>query len=111
MPLYEYRCRGCGRTSEVWHGFGERHLAPCSECGDELLRVFHPVGIVFKGSGFYKNDSRKASTKSETSAGSGKASTDGASGEKMSSEKTAGEKSSTEQTSSEKSSQTAPKPQ
>jgi len=60
MPLYEYRCRACGKTAEVRHGFKETFEEPCAECGGEMARVFSPAGIVFKGSGFYLTDSRKA---------------------------------------------------
>ncbi len=102
MPLYEYRCRRCGTLSEVWHGFGQRHGEPCAECAGELERVFHPAGIVFKGSGFYKTDSRKAS--SETG-DSGKAS-----GEKTAAEKASGDKATVEKSSSEKTSSTTTSP-
>ncbi|MBC5809680.1 MAG: hypothetical protein GIW95_02315 [Candidatus Eremiobacteraeota bacterium] len=58
MPLYEYRCRACGKLTEIRHGFKEAISQSC-DCGGELTRVFNPAGIVFKGSGFYVNDSRK----------------------------------------------------
>ena len=61
MPLYEYRCKECGSLKEVRHGFKEPHTEPCPTCGGEMARVFSPTGIVFKGSGFYVNDSRKSS--------------------------------------------------
>ena len=60
MPLYEYQCRSCRKTAEVRHGFKETYDAACAECGGEMARVFSPAGIVFKGSGFYLTDSRKA---------------------------------------------------
>lgn len=60
MPLYDYRCTSCGKTTEVRHGFDEKHTAPCPHCGSALARVFNPAPIVFKGSGFYINDSRPA---------------------------------------------------
>lgn len=60
MPLYEYQCRSCRKMAEVRHGFKETYDAPCAECGGEMARVFSPAGIVFKGSGFYLTDSRKA---------------------------------------------------
>lgn len=60
MPLYEYQCRSCRKVAEVRHGFKETYDAPCAECGGEMARVFSPAGIVFKGSGFYLTDSRKA---------------------------------------------------
>ena len=67
MPLYEYRCKACGTTREARHGFKESFSEPCAACGGELTRVFNAAGIVFKGSGFYKTDSR--ASKSDTSGG------------------------------------------
>ncbi|MFN2459658.1 MAG: FmdB family zinc ribbon protein [Candidatus Velthaea sp.] len=61
MPLYDYRCQQCDAVTEVRHGFKETHSAPCAACGGTLRRVFNAAGIVFKGAGFYINDSRKAS--------------------------------------------------
>ena len=60
MPLYEYQCRDCRKTHEVRHGFKETFDGKCEACGGEMARVFSPTGIVFKGSGFYLTDSRKA---------------------------------------------------
>ncbi len=70
MPLYDYQCRTCHKVTEVRHGFGEVHQDACPECGGELARVFSPTGIVFKGSGFYLTDSRKASEAAKSSASS-----------------------------------------
>jgi putative FmdB family regulatory protein len=56
MPVYEYRCKSCGKTHEIEHGFHDVRPTECPSCGGELVRVFHPVGVVFKGSGFYKTD-------------------------------------------------------
>jgi putative FmdB family regulatory protein len=63
MPLYEYRCTQCGRTSEVRHGFDEAYDEPCSACGAPLRRVFSAAPVVFKGSGFYVTDSRSSPAK------------------------------------------------
>jgi putative FmdB family regulatory protein len=60
MPLYEYQCRSCAKTAEVRHGFKETFDDKCAACGGEMARVYSPAGIVFKGSGFYLTDSRKA---------------------------------------------------
>lgn len=60
MPLYDYKCVKCHETTEVRHGFKETYGEPCPKCGGTLKRVFNPAGIVFKGSGFYINDSRPA---------------------------------------------------
>ncbi|HET9030042.1 MAG TPA: FmdB family zinc ribbon protein [Candidatus Aquilonibacter sp.] len=58
MPLYDYRCAACGKTTEIRHGFNDSHTDPCPECGGAMSRVFNPAPIVFKGSGFYITDSR-----------------------------------------------------
>jgi putative FmdB family regulatory protein len=60
MPTYEYKCRGCGHTFEEMHGVDDR-VEHCPECGGGVRRLFHPVGIIFKGSGFYKTDNRGSS--------------------------------------------------
>ena len=58
MPTYEYRCSDCGNTFEVFQRIDEETLTVCERCGGRLRKVFHPAGIVFKGSGFYATDSR-----------------------------------------------------
>lgn len=60
MPTYEYACTDCGDRLEVVQSFSDASLTMCPECGGKLRKVFSPVGVVFKGSGFYKTDSRKA---------------------------------------------------
>ena len=63
MPTYEYECTVCGQHIEVFQRFSEDPLTICGVCGGKLRKVFHPAGIVFKGSGFYATDSRaKASS-------------------------------------------------
>ena len=59
MPVYGYRC-SLGHHFEVQQRITEAPLTQCPECGSPVARVFYPVGIVFKGSGFYKTDSRGA---------------------------------------------------
>lgn len=66
MPLYDYQCQKCKEVTEVRHGFDDAHTEPCPKCGGPLTRLFNPAGIVFKGSGFYVNDSRKPESKSES---------------------------------------------
>ena len=58
MPTYEYRCGSCEQHVEVVQSFSDDPLTECGSCGGPLRKVFSPVGIVFKGSGFYKTDSR-----------------------------------------------------
>ena len=61
MPIYEYQCEHCGKTTDIKHGFKETPDATCPSCGGgPLKRLFSAAGIVFKGSGFYINDSRKS---------------------------------------------------
>jgi putative FmdB family regulatory protein len=61
VPTYEYACTDCGDKSEVVQRFTDDPLTICTQCGGRLRKVFSPVGIVFKGSGFYRNDSRNGS--------------------------------------------------
>lgn len=63
MPTYEYTCKGCGETIEVFQSFSEKPLRKHRECGGDLQKVFHARGVVFKGSGFYSTDSRSSSLK------------------------------------------------
>ncbi|MCW2709955.1 MAG: hypothetical protein JWR64_886 [Marmoricola sp.] len=58
MPTYQYSCTDCGHFFETHQGFSEDSLTVCPECGGRLRKVFNAVGVVFKGSGFYRNDSR-----------------------------------------------------
>jgi putative FmdB family regulatory protein len=60
LPTYDYQCRSCGLITEVVHSMLEDGPTACERCGGALRRVVHPTGIIFKGSGFYKTDSRKA---------------------------------------------------
>jgi putative FmdB family regulatory protein len=61
VPTYDYQCRSCGAVTEVIHSMREDGPSVCERCGGELRRVLYPTGIIFKGSGFYRTDSRKAS--------------------------------------------------
>ncbi len=58
MPTYEYSCKSCGEHLEVVQSFKDDALTECPNCGGDLRKVFGNIGIVFKGSGFYRNDSR-----------------------------------------------------
>ena len=75
MPTYEYACSKCGEHLEVVQSFNDDPLKKCPACGGRLKKVFGAVGIVFKGSGFYKTDSRNASKTSKVAVGSDKAGT------------------------------------
>ena len=60
MPTYQYTCTECGEPLETVQKFSDEPLTVCPACGGRLRKVFSPVGIVFKGSGFYRTDSRKS---------------------------------------------------
>lgn len=73
MPTYEYTCKKCGESLEVFQSFSEKPLKKHADCGGELVKVFHARGILFKGSGFYATDARggtKSSSSSDSSNGS-----------------------------------------
>lgn len=86
MPTYEYACQSCGTHVEVYQRFSDEPLTECGLCGGPLRKVFHPAGILFKGSGFYVTDSRSSrggssgkgkSSESASSSGSGGSSDSG----------------------------------
>jgi putative FmdB family regulatory protein len=60
VPTYQYTCTECGEPLETVQKFSDEPLTVCPACGGRLRKVFSPVGIVFKGSGFYRTDSRKS---------------------------------------------------
>ena len=94
MPIYEYACTSCGERLEARQTFDDPPLEECPVCGGRLRKLYSPVGIVFKGSGFYATDS-KSSSKKETTRSS--------SGEKKSSESSKGSGSESKSSSTEKS--------
>ena len=67
MPTYQYRCTECGHDLEAVQKFSDAALTECPNCGGRLRKVFNAVGVVFKGSGFYRTDSRKADTNGDGS--------------------------------------------
>ena len=70
MPTYEYVCKACGESFEVFQSFSEKPLKKHLACGGKLQKVFHARGIVFKGSGFYATDKRPTSKGDSTKEGS-----------------------------------------
>jgi putative FmdB family regulatory protein len=68
LPTYQYACRECGHAFEQVQSFSDDALTACPECQGRLRKVFNAVGVVFKGSGFYRNDSRGKESSAETSA-------------------------------------------
>ncbi len=84
MPTYQYACTECGHSFEQFQSFSEDALTVCPECDGRLRKLFNAVGVVFKGSGFYRTDSRSASS-SSTPAASGGSSSDSSSSSSSSS--------------------------
>ena len=70
MPTYEYRCSDCGESLEARQSFTDDPLTECPACGGALKKQFGNVGIAFKGSGFYRNDSRGSGKSASTAASS-----------------------------------------
>ena len=79
MPTYEYACTTCGHRLEAVQSFSDEPLTECPECGGALRKVYGAVGIVLKGSGFYKTDSRAAAPSAKGN-GSNAKSDEGSSG-------------------------------
>jgi putative FmdB family regulatory protein len=67
VPTYQYACTACGEQLEAVQSFTDAALTDCPACGGALRKVFSAVGVVFKGSGFYKNDSRTSTSTSSDS--------------------------------------------
>jgi putative FmdB family regulatory protein len=90
MPTYEYACRDCGEHLEVVQSFTDEPLTECPNCSGRLRKVFGSIGITFKGSGFYKTDSRssgakKGATEKKGDAGTSSSSSDSGSSSSSSS--------------------------
>jgi putative FmdB family regulatory protein len=91
MPTYQYMCTACGHAFEQFQSFSDDALTTCPECTGRLRKVFNSVGVVFKGSGFYKTDSRStASASSSASSSSSDSSSSSPSSSGSSSEKSSG---------------------
>lgn len=70
MPTYQYACTECGHAFEQFQSFADDALTACPECAGRLRKVFNAVGVVFKGSGFYRTDSRSTDGASSPSTSS-----------------------------------------
>ena len=106
MPTYQYVCTECGDQVEAVQKFTDDPLTMHDACGGRLRKVFSPVGIVFKGSGFYRTDSRKGSSASTSASSSSSSDSPGSAGDKKSGDgdKKAGEKPSSSSSSTSSSS-------
>ncbi len=108
MPTYEYACTACGHRLEAVQKFTDDPLTECPECGAPLRKVYGAVGIVLKGSGFYKTDSRAASgnggsgKKSSESSGSESSTADAPSKKESTSDKGGADKGGTDKSSADK---------
>jgi putative FmdB family regulatory protein len=69
VPTYQYACTACGEQLEAVQSFSDPSLTECPACGGQLRKVFSAVGVVFKGSGFYKTDSRSAAKSGDSTSG------------------------------------------
>ncbi len=76
MPTYQYACTECGHAFEEFQSFSDDALTECPECGGKLRKLFNAVGVVFKGSGFYRTDSRTAPSEKSSSEESGSTKTE-----------------------------------
>lgn len=110
MPTYEYRCKQCDDTFDVVQSFNDEPLTTCSACGGPLRKVFGNIGISFKGSGFYRTDSRNGNgskgqrSKADESAGGGSGESGPASGDGGSDKAASGSSESSKSSSSKESS-------
>ena len=104
MPTYEYECDACGHNFDEFQYFSDDPLTVCPRCEGTLKKVFNSPGISFKGSGFYKNDSRSASSSSSSSSSGSSSSDSGSSSSSSSSSSDGGSSSSSSDSGSTKSS-------
>ncbi|MBC2961344.1 FmdB family zinc ribbon protein [Nocardioides deserti] len=99
MPTYQYACTECGHAFEQFQSFSDDALTECPECSGRLRKLFNAVGVVFKGSGFYRTDSRSGSSStdggSSSSSSSGSTTSDSSSSSSSSSSTTSTSTSST----------------
>ena len=98
MPTYQYACTECGHSFEQFQSFSDDALTVCPVCDGKLRKLFNAVGVVFKGSGFYRNDSRSTTSSSEPAAASSSSSTSSSSDSSSSSGSTSDSSKSTSTT-------------
>ena len=102
MPTYSYACTECDNRFDAVQAFTEDALTTCPQCSGRLRKLFNSVGVVFKGSGFYRTDSREAS-KSAVASDSGSSGSDKSGSDKSGSDKSGSDKSGSDKSGSEKS--------
>ena len=111
MPTYSYACTECGNRFDVVQAFTDDALTTCEQCSGRLRKLFNSVGVVFKGSGFYRTDSREAA-KSSTNGSAKTSRSSGTDGSSSSDKSSSGDKSGSSEkssSSSDKSDSTASK--
>lgn len=110
MPTYSYACTECGNRFDAVQAFSEDSLTSCPKCSGRLRKLFGSVGVVFKGSGFYRTDSREAakSTINGSSSSSESTTSSSSSSDKSSSEKSSSDKSSSSSSNGSSSTSSAP---
>jgi putative FmdB family regulatory protein len=89
VPTYQYACTACDHRFEAVQKFTDASLSECPECAGKLRKLYGSVGVVFKGSGFYRNDSRSKSTSSSPASSDSKSGTSESSGSESGSSKSA----------------------
>lgn len=102
MPTYQYACTECGHAFDQFQSFSDDALTECPECQGRLRKVFNAVGVVFKGSGFYRNDSRDKKSSALSSESKSDAGTSSDTKSETKSEKKSEKKSDTSPSSSPK---------
>jgi putative FmdB family regulatory protein len=100
VPTYSYACTECGNRFDEVQAFSDDALTTCPKCSGRLRKLFGNVGVVFKGSGFYRTDSRESAKASAKSSSNGSSSSSESANASSSSEKSSSEKSSSDKSSS-----------
>ncbi|MFB1295055.1 FmdB family zinc ribbon protein [Mycobacterium sp. pW049] len=108
MPTYSYACTECSNKFDVVQAFTDDSLTECPQCDGRLRKVFGKVGVVFKGSGFYRTDSRESGKKTSTGSSSSSTESSSPSSSESSSSSSSSEKSGSSDSSSSTSSSSTP---
>ena len=108
MPTYSYQCTECADRFDVVQAFTDDALTTCEKCSGRLRKLFGNVGVVFKGSGFYRTDSRESGKKSSSSTNGSSSSSESSSSSSESTSSSSSEKSAKSDSSSSSSSSSAP---
>ena len=90
MPTYQYACTECGHAFEQFQSFSEDALTVCPACSGKLRKLYNAVGVVFKGSGFYRTDSRSSTSSASTASSSSSSSNSSSSSDSSSSSSSSG---------------------